>query len=159
MVDAGAATRAAVLPGVDPGAGGLDVMVDAGRIGHRWEPSRLIEAADLAVVVTRSSLAAVAGARAALRSLRDVRTPGAMTTALVVGPPDPYSAIEVATALEAEPLPALPLDPSTAHALARGGGTGWRFVRSPLLRTAADVATTVGVHLQPLTVRPSVGAS
>lgn len=143
----------------DVAAGGLDVLVDAGRIGHRWEPSPLIEAADVVVVVTRGTLAAVAAARSALRTLRESRGPGTKNTALVVGRPEPYSATDVAVALEVDPLPPLPLDPSTADALARGGGAGWRFTRSPLLRAAGDVAASLAAQVQPLVPHPSVGTS
>ena len=143
----------------DVGASGLDVLVDAGRIGHRWEPAQLIEAAEVAVVVTRSSLAGVTAARSAMRSLRETRGPGAHTTVLVVGPSVPYSAAEVAAALDVEPLPPLPLDPWAAQALVGGGSTGWRFARSPLLRAAGDVAALLVTQLQPLAPRPSVGAS
>lgn len=143
----------------DVATGGLDVLVDAGRIGHRWEPSPLIEAADVVVVVTRSTLAAVTAARSALRTLRERRGPGTKNTALVVGRPDPYTATEVATALEVDPLSPLPLDPSAADALASGGSAGWRFARSPLLRAAGDVAAALAAQVQPLAPRPSVGAS
>ncbi len=143
----------------DIGANGLDVVVDAGRLGHRWEPTQLIDAADVAVVVTRSSLAGVTAARAALRSLREGRGPGAHVTVLVVGPSDPYSVAEVATALEVDPLPALPLDDWAAQALAGGGSPAWRFIRAPLVRAAHDVAASLVARLQTLAPRPSVGAS
>ena len=143
----------------DVAASGLDVLVDAGRIGHRWEPAQLIEAAEVAVVVTRSSLADVTAARSALHSVRESRSPGAHATVLLVGPAEPYSITEVATALDVEPLPPLPLDPWAAQALVGGGSTGWRFARSPLLRAAGDVAALLVTQLQPLAPRPSVGAS
>jgi hypothetical protein len=143
----------------DAGAVGLDVLVDAGRLGHRWEPTPLLEAADVAVVVTRSSLAAVAVARSALNTLRAARSPGARTTVLIVGPPDPYSPAEVAKALSVEPLPSLALDTWAAQSLAAGGNAGWRFTRSPLLRSAGDVVTALSASLDALTAQPRVGAS
>ena len=142
----------------DVDTSGLDVLVDAGRIGHRWEPSPLIEAADVAVVVTRSSLAGVAAARSALLSLRESRGPGRSTTVLVVGPPEPYSTGEVAAALDVYPLRPLPLDPWAARALTTGGSIGWRFARSPLLHAAREVASSLTARVQPLAPRPSVGA-
>jgi hypothetical protein len=142
----------------DAAANGLDVLVDAGRLGHRWEPAPLIEAADVAVVVLRSSLASVAVARSAVKVLRASRGAGARTTILVVGPPDPYSPTEVATAFGVEPIPSLPLDTWAAQSLSAGGSSGWRFARSPLLRAAGDVATTLSTSLDALTARPRVGA-
>jgi hypothetical protein len=142
----------------DVGAAGLDVLVDAGRIGHRWEPTPLIEAADVVVVVSRSTLAGVTAARSALRSLRDTRGPGTHTTVLVVGRPEPYSAAEVATALDIEPLPALPLDPQAARTLARGGNSEWRLTRSQLLRAATDVATALAERTRTLSPRLTAGA-
>ena len=143
----------------DVSSSGLDVLVDAGRLGHRWEPTPLIEAADVAVIVTRSSLADVTAARSALHSVRESRSPGAHATVLLVGPAEPYSITEVAAALDVEPLPPLPLDPWAARSLAGGGSTRWRFARSRLLRAAGDTAASLAGLLQPLAARPEVGAS
>lgn len=143
----------------DVDASGLDVVVDVGRIGHRWEPTQLLVAADVAVVVTRSSLAGIAAARSALRTVRESRGPGAQITALVIAPSDPYSAAEVAAALDVDSIPPLPLDPWAARALAAGGSPGWRFARAPLLRAAGDTAASLAELVQPLAARPAVGAS
>lgn len=138
--------------------GGVDVVVDAGRLGHRWEPSALIQAADVVVVAARSCLAGITAARSALRTVRESRTPGAHAAALVVGPPDPYPAAEVAAALAVDALPPLPRDPWAARALAGGGSTGWRFARSPLLRAAADLAASLARQVAPIAARPVVSA-
>ena len=50
---------------------GQDVIVDAGRLGLAGWPQPLIAASDLTLLVTRSSLPALAGARSWAKSLRD----------------------------------------------------------------------------------------
>lgn len=124
---------------------GLDVVVDAGRLGHRCEPTALLEAADVAVVVTRSNLAGLAPARAGLAALRESRAPGAPTLVLAVGRPAPYSPAEIAAALDVEAL-TLPQDPRAARALALGGRADWRLARSPLLRAAGETAASLAAR-------------
>ncbi|WP_460796752.1 hypothetical protein [Nocardioides pacificus] len=50
---------------------GQDVIVDAGRLGLAGWPQPLIAASDLTLLVTRSSLPALAGARSWAKTLRD----------------------------------------------------------------------------------------
>jgi MinD-like ATPase involved in chromosome partitioning or flagellar assembly len=117
-----------------------DVVVDIGRLGHRYEPTPLIEQADVVMVVLGSTLTSVTAAVAAVRALRGSRGPGPTTMALLVNDGGPYSAREIATELELDRLPVIATDRWAARALAEGGTTGWRFDRSPLLRSAREVA-------------------
>ena len=52
---------------------GVDVVVDAGRLGHRYEPTSLLHAADVVAVMARSEIASLVPAAAAVRRLRDER--------------------------------------------------------------------------------------
>ncbi|WP_199421649.1 hypothetical protein [Actinotalea solisilvae] len=122
---------------------GLDVIVDAGRLGHRWEPQPLIDAADVAVLVSRPTLPAVAAARTALAELRSRRLAGAATGVLVVGRPAPYSAGEVARALDAEALPELPEDVWASRALSLLGPVTPRLRRSALVRAVTQTAAAL----------------
>lgn len=121
-------------------ATGIDLLVDVGRLGHRHEPTAMLEHADTVAVVTRSNLAALTGATAGLQRLRDLRDPGLETTAVLVGEGQPYPARQIGRELDADPLPVMALDPWAAGALATGGALGWRFDRSALLRTARTLA-------------------
>ncbi|MGW6130782.1 hypothetical protein ACWFNE_12225 [Cellulomonas sp. NPDC055163] len=137
-------------------AAGVDVVVDAGRLGHRYEPAVLLQAADAVAVVLASSLRAVTTTAAALRDLRASRGPGSRTTAVVVGERRPYSTREISTELELEPLPPVAVDRWAAGALAEAGSTGWRFERSALLRSARDLAQHL--RIAPTTVPSAVGS-
>ncbi|WP_298456625.1 hypothetical protein [uncultured Cellulomonas sp.] len=125
-------------PGLD--AVHTDVVVDIGRLGHRYEPTPLLEQADLVAVVLTSTLASVSAATATLRELRQSRGPGATTTAILVGEGAPYSAREVGAELDVDRLPVIATDLWAARALLAAGTTGWRFDRSPLLRSAREAA-------------------
>jgi len=122
---------------------GIDVVVDLGRLGHRYEPTVLVEQADVAAVVLRSTLPSVTGATSALRSLRETRGPASMTTAVLIGEGDPYTSREIARELHVDPLPTVAMDAWAAQVLSTGGATGWRFDRSPLLRGARGLAASL----------------
>ncbi|GEN78980.1 hypothetical protein [Actinotalea fermentans] len=119
---------------------GIDVLVDAGRLGHGWEPQPLIDAADIAVLVTRTSLSSVALARPGLAELARRRPAGAPVRLLVVGRPAPYSSREVARALDGDALPEIPDDAAGAHALLLAEPPSGRLGRSGLLRAARQTA-------------------
>ncbi len=110
-----------------------DVVVDAGR----WEPSQpassRIAGADLVVVVTRPTLAAVESARLGIDQVR--RASGVPVAVLVVGR-RPYAPAEIAAHLDVPLAGALAWDPRGAATLwARGVSRGW--LRSRLARSAA----------------------
>ncbi|SDD23149.1 hypothetical protein SAMN05216410_3002 [Sanguibacter gelidistatuariae] len=119
---------------------GVDVFTDAGRLGHRYEPSPVLDGADVVVLVLRPTLTGVVAARAALAALRESRGLVRRTTALLVGDRAPYGADEVARALEVDDLLVLATDRGAASILSGGGVTGWRFARSSLMRSAAAAA-------------------
>jgi MinD-like ATPase involved in chromosome partitioning or flagellar assembly len=121
----------------DLGAVGVDVVADVGRLGHRYEPAALIESADVVVVVVRADVASAVPAAAAVRSLRAGRPGRVAPVALVVG--SGYSPAEIGAALGVDETLALASDGWAATALASGGAQGWRFERSPLLRSARSV--------------------
>lgn len=123
------------------GAAAVDVIVDLGRLGHRHEPTDLLERADVVAVVFRGTLTSITGAASALRSLRELRGPGTRTTAVLIGEGQPYQAREIARELDLDRLHSLPDDPPAAAVLSGGGATGWRFERSALLRGARGLAT------------------
>lgn len=124
----------------DLGVAGVDVLVDLGRLGHRHEPTVLVEQADVVAVVLGSTLASVSGTVSGLRALRDTRGPGPSTGAVVVGRSDPYTPGEIARELGLEHLPVVARDTWAAGVLSTGGGLGWRFERSALLRSARELA-------------------
>jgi hypothetical protein len=126
----------------------FDVIVDVGRLGHRWEPQALVDAADVLVLVTRGTLPAVAAARAALTDLHS-RRPAGTPPHVVVGRPSPYSAGDVARALDVEALPELPEDAWASRALSLVSPTTTRLRRSALLRAATQTAAALAHSATP----------
>lgn len=116
---------------------GVDVLVDVGRVGHRFEPSVWLRESDVVAVVVRGDVASVAPAAAAARSLAAMR--GTRSTIGFVVDPAGYSVGEIATALRVSDVLVVPRDEWAARALNAGATAGWRFDRSPLLRAAQSV--------------------
>lgn len=105
---------------------GQDVIVDAGRLGASGSPAHLLASADLTVMLLRSHLPAVAGARAWAELVRRDRlwpNPGLM----VVGPGDPYGPREVTRVLGLPVVGTLPDDPAGAAVYHRGANPPRRF--------------------------------
>jgi hypothetical protein len=116
------------LAGLD--ARGIDVVVDAGRIGVNGLPMGLLAAADAVVLCVRSTLRSLAAAQIHLATLGEqVRAlPTTPPVALaVVGPGRPYSAAEI-SAQFAMPCWREPAwDPRAAEVLSDGADEPRRF--------------------------------
>lgn len=151
---AGAALAAlrGVLPGVLSSLG-ADVLVDCGRLDPGSAAHDVVTEADLVVVVARPVVAEVHHLAARLSGLR----PKALSL-LLIGD-RPYSVAEVADAVGANALGALPVDDRAAAALTVGRSDGARILRrSRLLRDARAVAEGLAGWLPPLPVHPTVAA-
>lgn len=110
-------------------ARGIDVLVDAGRIGPGL-PTGLAQAADAVVVVARSNLRSLAALRLHLPTLREQLTglPVAVPVGLgVVGPGQPYATAEIGAQFELEPWFELPHDAKAAGVLLDGDPEPKRF--------------------------------
>ena len=109
-----------------------DVIVDAGRTGHRGLPDTLVREADLVALVCRTSLIALAGLRLHLAPLVAASKLGA-TGLILVGPGRPYAAAEVADQFGVPVLAEIGWDPAAAEELHAGHDRlGRRWPRSPL---------------------------
>ena len=86
-----------VLHGLEAAA--TDVIVDAGRLGVPGWPQPLLAAADVMLLVARSDLPGLAGARSWSATLAREDSPGHAVRLLLVGEGSPYSAREVARTL------------------------------------------------------------
>ena len=135
---------AAVLKSLD--ALGQDVIVDAGRLGLAGAPEPLLFAADLCLLVTRTDLVALSGARSWAQTLRggfEQRGAGPSLALLTVGEGRPYRAREVSKVLQLPILTSLAWDADAAAVFSHGGTAPRGFDRSPLLRslrTTGDAA-------------------
>ena len=120
---------AAVLRSLE--ATGQDVLVDAGRLGLFGSPDPVLAGADLALLVTRTDLVSLAGARSWAQTLRDrFERAGAASSlgVLLVGQGEPFRAREVAKVLQLPVVATLAWDPASAAVLSAGvqpATAGW----------------------------------
>ena len=133
---------------------GQDVIVDAGRLGLQGSPDPLLYGADLALLVTRTDLVALAGARSWAETLRggfeQQGTPTALGL-LTIGDGRPYTAREVTKVLQVPVLASVAWDEASAAVFARGADAPRKLERSALLRSlrSAQDAITTTHHGQP----------
>jgi Flp pilus assembly CpaE family ATPase len=132
---------------------GVDVLVDVGRVGHRFEPSVWLRESDALAVVVRGEVASVAPAAAAVRALAPTR--GTRPTVGLVVDGAGYPAGEIAAAMSVGDVLVLPRDEWAARGLTAGATGGWRFDRSPLLRGAYAVVSRLAELAPELAVSSS----
>lgn len=105
------------------GRNGQDVIVDIGRLGLEGSAFKLLTAADLLLLVTRSTLPDLVAASSWASTLRDTFTnTGAIAGlgALLVGPGNPYSTAETAKVLQMPVVTSLAWDPAAAKVYSQG---------------------------------------
>lgn len=128
---------------------GTDVIVDVGRIGMAHAAQPLVRSADLALLVVRSDLPAIAGARSWAKAIREeLAAQGAEENlgVVVTGPGRPYSAREIRGVLGIPVVAEIPWEPEQAAVLSVGAKPGKKFESGALQRAiAAAVSTTQGV--------------
>jgi hypothetical protein len=128
---------------------GTDVLVDAGRAGAAHAPIPLLRQADVVLLMTGTSLPAVAAARARLGTLKEdlSATDGAAGPSrlglLLVREGRPYTARELAKALGVPVVAAISWDPTSAEVLSVGAAPGRRFDSSPLVRSTRGAISAV----------------
>lgn len=124
-------------------ASGRDAIVDAGRLGLVGAPTALIGAADLLLVLTRTTLPALVGARSWVGALNEqAQTASSVAPHLVlVGPGQPYSQREVTSVLGAPVLGTLAWDPASAEVLSLGAPAPRRRTSTALARSLQTLAT------------------
>lgn len=131
-------------------ANGQDVIVDAGRLGLEGYATRLLTGADLALLLTRSTLPGVVGARSWSATLREMFTRAGAESSLalgVVGPGMPYSAANVAKVLDLPVTTSLAWDPPAAEVFSRGATPPRRFASSNLVRSLSAGVEAIQAHI------------
>lgn len=136
---------AAVLRGLE--RTGIDVLIDAGRASASASPMPLMRESDIVLLVTRSSVPALAGARALAGGLRADLTDRGVSddslVALMVGEGQPYSKKEAAAILKI-PVPAsIDWDPVNAEVLSLGKDAPRRWQSSRFVRSTHAAASTI----------------
>ncbi|MDR1808767.1 MAG: hypothetical protein LBR33_12795 [Propionibacteriaceae bacterium] len=121
-------------------AAGVDVLLDAGRLGLEACPLPAVTRASLALLVTRSTLPAVATARVWAPWLAEMGVENGVAAGLaVVGGGRPYPAREVGRYLKLPVLAEFPFDAAGARPFAEGTASR-RWRRSPLARALRSEA-------------------
>ena len=121
----------------------FDVIVDAGRVGHRGLPAELLSGADLVGMVCRTSLPALAALRLHLPPLLDAAPPGRAGLVLV-GPGRPYGADEVGHQFGVDIVAQVPWDPRGVSGLGEPDGLPKGWAR----RGVGAALTKLGVTLR-----------
>ena len=116
-------------------ATGQDVIVDAGRLGLNGSPVPLLDAADLALLLSRTTLPALSALRSWADAFRRPPLDWHQAGVLLVAEGQPYSAREVASVVSLPVLASLPDDPESAAVFARGAQPTKRFESGPLVRS------------------------
>ena len=138
-------------------ATGQDAIVDAGRLGLFGSPDPVLLGADLALLVTRTDMVSLSGARSWAETLRDRFARAGASSALgvvLVGEGRPFRAREVASVLQLPVVTTLAWDPDSAQVLSHGaqpvragllqrlaGRSGWED--SPLLRSLRGARSAI----------------
>lgn len=113
---------------------GQDVIVDAGRLGVVGSPEPLIAGADLTLLLTRSSLASLAGTKSWAETAREPGIGWRQPRALLIGESKPYRASEVSKVIGLPVVAALPDDPVAAAVYHDGAAPYARFETSAYAR-------------------------
>jgi len=120
---------------------GIDVLLDAGRWGPQGLPAAIMANTRQLIVVTRSSLPALATLRLYLPDVTAAASavPACTTRLVVVGPGVPYSTREIADHFKL-PTEGLPWQPEDAAHLSDGIPARHRTSKRPLTRAYTDMA-------------------
>jgi hypothetical protein len=113
---------------------GQDVIVDAGRLGLYGSPQPLLDAADLALIVSGTTLLNLSALRSWAEAFQRPALDWHQSGIVLVGVGQPYTARDVAAAVSLPVIAALPDDPETAAVFSRGVQPPKRHETSPLVR-------------------------
>lgn len=145
----------------DLGRLGIDVIVDAGRLGPAGLPGPLAELAAYTALVTRSDLRSVVSAQVHLPVLIENAShhgDDARLGLIVIGEGRPYRVREIGRALGLRSAATVPYDPAVAAHLSDGKPRSRRFAGSALTRalhaTAGELAHRLDAHSELIGSRP-----
>lgn len=122
---------------------GQDVIIDAGRLGLAGSPRPLLERADLSLILTRTTLPALAGARSWAEAVRRPGTGWAHPGVCLIGEGQPYRAAEVTKVLGLPVVADLPDCPEAAAVYHRGAPPPRHFESGPYARALAAAVQSV----------------
>lgn len=120
---------------------GVDILIDAGRLGLLGSPDALVAEADVTVLVTGSGLPEFAAVRSWLPTLRRGTAPLRLA---LVDPNRPYTAGEVEQDMDVPVIASLPWAPGTARWWSHGEPEPQRrWRRSPLVKAVEGLGAAL----------------
>ena len=122
---------------------GQDVIVDAGRLGLHGSPTPLLDAADLALLVSRTSLPGLSALRSWAEAFQRPALDSHQAGLVLIGEGQPYAAREVVSVVSLPVLASLPEDPESAAVFSRGAAPPRRFESRPLARGLTALIATI----------------
>lgn len=125
---------------------GVDVIADAGRLGAEAGPTALLKQSELVLLVLRTTMPAVAAARARIGTLRETLQTGRggdTLGLLLVGEGKPFTAREISKGLGAPVIARIAYDPVSADVFSVGADRERRFDTSPLVSSARGAVDAV----------------
>ncbi|WP_125775612.1 hypothetical protein [Antribacter gilvus] len=142
--------------------GGMDVLVDLGRIGAgRDDREPLLRLADQLIVTTGSRLPDIAITRELVRARTSVVDAAAKEltnlSVLTIGPGRPYDAGEIRSTLGLADAGTIAWDPVNAEVLAVGAPPGRRWSASALVKSAGPVISRITERVEQRRARFSTG--
>jgi hypothetical protein len=133
-------------------SGGVTIIVDCGRVGDGL-PVPLLTAADVVLVVTRTSLRALAGVRLHLPQLQqrlEALGAGTQVGLVLVGEGQPYTAKEISSQFAVAVWGTLAHQPVAASVWSDGIPATRRFEQSALARTVRGTIATIRSQTEPV---------
>lgn len=130
--------------------GGTNVIVDAGRLGDGL-PAPLLTSADVVLVVTRTSLRALAGVRLYLPQLQqriEALAVGTQVGLVLVGEGRPYTAKEISRQFGIAVWGSIAHQPRAARVWSDGAAPFGRFEHSALARTVRGTIATIRSRIE-----------
>jgi len=125
---------------------GMDVIVDAGRLGAEHGPVSLLRQAEVTLLVTRTSLPAIAATRARAKLLgEDLAQQGTGNDGfglLLIGEGQPYNSREIVTAVGVPVIASIGWDPVHAEVYSVGASAR-RLESSTLTRSVTAAASSI----------------
>ncbi len=122
---------------------GQDVIVDAGRLGLPGSPEALISLSDLTLLVSRTHLPALMGARSWAEQLKGAASSWQQPGMLLVGEGQPYNAREVTKVLGLSVIASISDDAASAAVYHRAASPHRKFATSPFIRSLRAAAGAI----------------
>lgn len=122
---------------------GQDVIVDAGRLGLHGSPQPLLDAADLSLLVSRTTLPHLSALRSWAEAFQRPALDWHQSAVLLIGEGQPYNAHDVTAAVNLPVLAPLADDPESAAVFSRGAQPPKRSETRPLAKTLTAASASI----------------